>query len=97
MKKLFLAVYEHGKDGYSGSVPDLPGCVFTAETLQEVQKRMRKAVKVHLRLLVAQAKEIPHPTTTIIEFPRPIDGSEDKHWVVERLEIDVPVSEREKH
>jgi predicted RNase H-like HicB family nuclease len=96
MKKRFLAVYEHGKDGYSGSVLDLPGCVLTAGTLKEMQKRMRKAVKIHLHLLVTQGKEIPHPTTAIIEFPRPLDSSEDKHWVVEPLEVNVLASRRAK-
>jgi predicted RNase H-like HicB family nuclease len=89
MRQRFLVVYEHGKSGYSGYVPDWPGYVSSAATLEEMQKRMRKTVKLYLDALTSEAKQIPQQTTTTIEFPRPVEGTEAKHWVVERLEINL--------
>jgi predicted RNase H-like HicB family nuclease len=94
LNQRFLVVYEHGESGYSGHVPDLPGCVSTAETLEEMRKRMRKVVEVHLDLLATQAKETPHPVATKVESPRPVEGTKDKHWVVERMEVNLGASKK---
>jgi len=67
----YLTVIEETKTGYSAYSPDLPGCVATGETLDEVKQRMREAVDFHLDGLRADGISIPEPHTqsTYIEVP----------------------------
>ena len=39
----FLVLIEEGEHNYSAYVPDLPGCVATGRTREEVEKNMREA------------------------------------------------------
>ena len=39
----FLIIIEEGEHNYSAYVPDLPGCVATGHTREEVEKNMREA------------------------------------------------------
>jgi predicted RNase H-like HicB family nuclease len=45
------------------SVPDLPGCIAVGETLEEVEKEIRTAMKLHLDSMREDGDEIPEPTT----------------------------------
>ena len=45
----YLIVVEKGPRNYSAYVPDLPGCVATGKTREEVEKNIREAVALHLR------------------------------------------------
>lgn len=47
-RKKFLVVYEVGSDNLSGFLPDLPGVVSTAATLDQMRQTMREAVEFHL-------------------------------------------------
>ncbi len=38
----FLVIFEEGKHNYSAYVPDLPGCVATGSTREEVEKNIRE-------------------------------------------------------
>ena len=44
-------------------VPDLPGCVATGKTLDEVKRRMSEAVELHLRGMREDGLPIPEPTS----------------------------------
>ncbi len=61
----YLVVIEKAADGsYSGYVPDLPGCVSSGDTLDEVREMMDEAVKVHIDSLRCHGEHVPAPTTT---------------------------------
>ncbi len=47
MKK-FLIIIEETGIGYSAYSPDVPGCVSTGRTGQEVEQNMREAIEFHL-------------------------------------------------
>jgi predicted RNase H-like HicB family nuclease len=83
MSQSYLAVYEHTRDGFSGFIPDLPGCICSAETLDEMGRVMQQTVNAHLRSLEANDVEVPQSKTTRIEFP--ISSTID-YWVVELME-----------
>lgn len=89
MKHRYLAVYEHRADGYSGYVPDLPGCISTGATLDEMKQRMRETVDALFVALAERDEEAPQPTTTTVHFPHPSEGHGIDHWVVERVEVKV--------
>jgi predicted RNase H-like HicB family nuclease len=44
----FLIVIEQAASNYSAYCPDLPGCIATGKTSEEVKQRMAEAIKMHL-------------------------------------------------
>ena len=50
---------------YSAFVPDLPGCVSTGNTLEEVRRLMREAIEFHLEGMREDGDPIPEPTTQV--------------------------------
>jgi predicted RNase H-like HicB family nuclease len=94
MKQKFLVVYEFANGRYSGYLPDLPGCISTGDTPEEMRKNMREAVETHVSLLAEQGNEFPRPVTTTIHFAKPVEETDIQHWRIERLEIETPVARR---
>ena len=45
----FLVVIEKTENNYSTYSPDLPGCVATGVTVEEVKKNMQEAIEMHIR------------------------------------------------
>lgn len=60
MKK-FLIVIEETSTGYSAYSPDLPGCVSTGRTRDEVEHNMREAIDFHLDGMRLEGIEVPEP------------------------------------
>jgi predicted RNase H-like HicB family nuclease len=60
----YLIVIEKTETGYSAYSPDLPGCVSTGVTREELEQNMREAIEFHLDGLKAENLEIPKPTTS---------------------------------
>jgi predicted RNase H-like HicB family nuclease len=55
----FLVVYEDAGTNYSAFVPDLPGCVSTGATKEEVACNIREAIQGHLEAMVEDGDPIP--------------------------------------
>lgn len=55
----FLVVIEKANGNYSAYSPDLPGCVATGETREEVEQNMYEAIEMHLRGLREDNISIP--------------------------------------
>ena len=47
----YAIVIENAGDNYSAYVPDLPGCVSTGATVEEVTEHMREAIVLHIASL----------------------------------------------
>ena len=47
----YLIVIEKTKNNFAAYVPDLPGCVATARTLESLLKRMNTAIEWHLEAM----------------------------------------------
>lgn len=60
----YLIVIEKTETGYSAYSPDLPGCVPTGATREEVEQNMREAVEFHLDGLKLEGLEVPQPTAS---------------------------------
>ena len=60
----YLIVIEKCDTGYSAYSPDLPGCVSTGSTREEVEKSMREAIEFHLEGLRKEGYQIPEPSST---------------------------------
>jgi len=60
----FLIIIEQGSRNYSAYAPDLPGCIATGKTLDEVKANMREAIKMHVQGMVEDQEPIPTSQTT---------------------------------
>ena len=56
-------VIEKTEHNYSAYVPDLPGCVVTGQTVEEVEREIREAIRFHIEGLREDGLPIPAPTT----------------------------------
>ena len=55
----YAIVIENAGPNYSAYVPDLPGCVATGATFEEVEREIREAIEFHLDGLRAEGQPIP--------------------------------------
>ncbi len=60
MKK-YLIVIETTQTGFSAYSPDLPGCVSTGRTREEIEQNMREAIAFHLDGLREEGQPVPEP------------------------------------
>jgi predicted RNase H-like HicB family nuclease len=59
----YLILIEGGPpSNYSAWSPDLPGCIATGASLEEVEREMRAAIALHLEGLAEDGGEIPDPS-----------------------------------
>jgi predicted RNase H-like HicB family nuclease len=61
--KRYLVVIEETGTGYSAYSPDVPGCVATGKSRQEVEHEMQEAIEFHLEGLARSGETIPEPHT----------------------------------
>ena len=59
----YLTVIEKATKNYSAYVPDLPGCVATGDTIEEVELQIKEAIEFHIEGLEIEGLPIPEPTT----------------------------------
>jgi predicted RNase H-like HicB family nuclease len=59
----YAVVIETAGDNVSAYVPDLPGCVATAASVEAVEREIRDAIRFHLDGLLADGESIPLPTS----------------------------------
>jgi predicted RNase H-like HicB family nuclease len=95
MKQRFLVVYEFAEGTYSGYAPDLPGCISSGGSHEEIRANMCEAVGNHVGLMITQGNEVPISVAHIVRCPKPVRETDVQHWIVERLDIEVPVSQEE--
>ena len=62
----YAMIIEKGERNFSAYVPDLPGCIATGKTLEEVKRRMSEAVELHLRGMREDGLPIPEPTSSVL-------------------------------
>ena len=70
----YTFVIEQTSSNFSAYVPDLPGCVATGATREEVVSEMRNAIGFHIESLIDHEEEVPAPrcTATVVDV-EPID------------------------
>jgi len=61
----YAVVIEKAEGNFSAYVPDLPGCVATGATLEEVEREIRDAVAFHIEGMHEDGLPVPQPTSTV--------------------------------
>jgi predicted RNase H-like HicB family nuclease len=61
----YAIVIEKAENNYSAYVPDLPGCVATGATIEEVEVHIREAIEFHLDGLREDGVVIPQPASRV--------------------------------
>ena len=59
----YAVVIEQAGRNYSAYVPDLPGCVATGSTVEEVEREIRDAIRFHIEGLTEDGIPVPAPTS----------------------------------
>ncbi len=57
----YLIIIEKANDNYSAYSPDLPGCVATGRTFEQVKLAMQEAIELHIRGLEEDHLPVPEP------------------------------------
>jgi predicted RNase H-like HicB family nuclease len=71
----YAVVIEKGPNNYSAYVPDLPGCVTTGKTVEEIKTNIREAIELHLEGLMEDGAPVPEPSSVAIEVELPVQPS----------------------
>jgi predicted RNase H-like HicB family nuclease len=61
----YAVVIEKAEGNYSAYVPDLPGCVATGATVQEVEAEIREAIAFHIEGMREDGQAVPEPTSKV--------------------------------
>jgi predicted RNase H-like HicB family nuclease len=64
----YAVVIERTRTGYSGYVPDLPGCVAAGATPEETRDLLRGAIELYLAEVRSTGASVPQPSTTVTQL-----------------------------
>lgn len=65
MDMRYAIVIENAGANYSAYVPDLPGCIATGVTVEEVEASIRDAIELHLEGMRQDGTPIPTPSSRV--------------------------------
>ncbi|MBN2491067.1 MAG: type II toxin-antitoxin system HicB family antitoxin [Planctomycetes bacterium] len=61
-----VRIHKDPDSDWGASVPDLPGCVATARTLDTVLRRIQGAIELQLRGMLADGLAPPRPRSRVV-------------------------------
>jgi len=59
----YVILIEEGTSNFSAYAPDVPGCVATGKSLEEIKQRMRTALEFHFEGIILDGERVPPATT----------------------------------
>lgn len=68
----YLIVTEKTKTGYSAYVPDLPGCIATGKSKEQVQENIASAIEFHLEGMKLSKQRIPSQNAEAMNILIPV-------------------------
>jgi predicted RNase H-like HicB family nuclease len=63
--KRYAIVFEDAGANWAAYVPDLPGCVATGDTVDDVARLIREAIELHLEGMAEDGLPIPEPSSRV--------------------------------
>ena len=61
----YAVVIEKAESNFSAFVPDLPGCIATGFTIEEVEEQIREAIEFHIEGMRQDGVEVPKPSSSV--------------------------------
>jgi predicted RNase H-like HicB family nuclease len=61
----YAVVIEKASNNFSAYVPDLPGCIATGDTVEEVEGLIREAITLHMKSLREDGLPVPSPSSHV--------------------------------
>ena len=58
-------IIEKGENNYSAYLPDLPGCIVTGKTVEEIKQLMSEAIEMHIEGMIEDGLPIPAPNSQV--------------------------------
>ncbi len=59
----YLVVIEKAANNFAAYVPDLPGCIAAGKTIEDTEKLMHKAIRLHIKGMKEDNLPIPKANT----------------------------------
>jgi predicted RNase H-like HicB family nuclease len=92
----YTVIVEKAEGNYSAYVPELPGCVTTGETLEEIEEMIREAVAFHLEGLKEEGLPIPEINFDALRIVLAQESSTDLTPNPEHYRATLNISDRKK-
>ncbi len=67
MKLTYAVVIEQTPNNYGAYAPDVPRCISTADTPDEMIAMIREALTLHVEALIEDGDPVPEPTMSIAD------------------------------
>ncbi len=67
MKLTYAVVFVQTPKNYAAYAPDVPGCISTGKTWEEMQEMIREALTFHIGDTLEQGEPLPEPKMSIEE------------------------------
>ena len=61
----YVVVIERAAGNFSAYVPDVPGCIATGRTIEDVTREIQDAIQFHLDGMREEGLPIPLPSTIV--------------------------------
>ncbi len=67
----YAVVFERADHNFAAYVPDLPGCISTGATPEDVEQNIREAIEFHIDGLRLTGQPVPEPSAWVetVELP----------------------------
>ena len=65
MRVKYAVVYERTLNNFSAYVPELPGCISTGKTWDEIRGMIQEAIAFHIEDLMEHGDSVPGPRMSI--------------------------------
>ena len=65
IKLRYAVVFQQMPNNYGAYVPDVPGCISTGDTWDEMHAMIREALAFHIEDLLEQGEPLPEPRMSI--------------------------------
>ena len=65
MRLKYAVVYERTPNNFSAYVPELPGCISTGRTWDEIREMISEAITFHMEDLAEEGDPVPSPRMSI--------------------------------
>jgi len=63
MSEYIALIHKDPNSAFGASFPDLPGCISTADTLEELRPMIEEALGFHIEGMIEDGEAVPEPST----------------------------------